>query len=74
MDDGEEYWVEKLRRGGILSVGAYGTTEAENLIAAMSDIVEKMNESGFVKKGETKSIDLKFERLSHLINSGDKEG
>lgn len=60
LDDGEEYWVEKLRRGGILSVGAYGTTEAENLIAAMSDIVEKMNESGFVKKGETKSIDLKF--------------
>lgn len=61
LGDEEEYWVKKLRRGGILSVGAYGTTEAKCLIAAVSDVVEKMEKSGFVNPmGETKSIDLRF--------------
>lgn len=54
-------WKKRLAEAGILSVGAYGTTEVENLIAAVSDIVEKMKKSGFVNPmGETRSIDLRF--------------
>ena len=64
-------WEKRLAEAGILSVGAYGTTEAENLIAAMSDITKLMADSGLVSpRGKIQPVDIHFEELGVRIKDG----
>jgi len=69
LGDEKDQWEEKFMAAGILPVGAYGMTEAENLIAAVSDIASKMGVAGFTSpSGRSVSLDLTFDSGVRLLD------